>query len=129
MMPSYLLKAAPDDDFYVEWSSVADGPTWCGSRREALHHFDAELVQRADENGSSAADPDTWYGWRTSGMVVSGRWWLPRCNLAAFGHHAAASIEDTDLRLQALLEDPTEDPAEENPTCAKLVRTSVVAVD
>ena len=71
-MGSILIKASPDAEVYLLWSSVADAPTWiCDSRREVLELlyaaqnaenpfvlplFNMEpevLLARVDEQGSS----------------------------------------------------------------------------
>lgn len=73
-MGSTIVKCSPDEDFYVIWSSVVDGPTAWGTREEiAQHLFDwddqklrfpepvrqeiDERLARTDENGTSAMWP------------------------------------------------------------------------
>jgi hypothetical protein len=68
-MPSFIYKEAPDVDYYVEWSTVADGPGFRGNREEMLEHAqqgsdpwlreDAphhpeRRLERADETGTSS---------------------------------------------------------------------------
>lgn len=81
-MPYYIVKAAPDQDLYMEWSTIVDAPTFIGTREEILAYLERaaarartptpeeiaiiqELginladtpetqVQRADETGTSA---------------------------------------------------------------------------
>ena len=102
-MPSYIVKASPDEDFYVVWSTVVDAPTGWGTRA-ALEHWRPgpdtapERFDRADDNGTSAAWTD-WpkedqpYAWGDSdgfglGEVGperdGGSYTLPRANLRAF---------------------------------------------
>ena len=70
-MPSFILCAAPEGDLYCEWSSVVDGPTWIGTREEALAEFEAERVERAARAGSSALFGDPPYlGYDDGDMVV-----------------------------------------------------------
>lgn len=103
-MPSYIVKASPDEDFYVMWSTIVDAPIAWGSRedltREARDPRDvaAERFDRADHNGTSAAWPD-WpaedqpYVWGDSeGFMLGevgpecedGTYILPRANLRVF---------------------------------------------
>tara|TARA_R100001244_G_scaffold6385_14_gene7541 strand:+ start:3176 stop:3622 length:447 start_codon:yes stop_codon:yes gene_type:complete len=64
-MPTYIVKATPDEDWYCMWSTVVDAPTYWGTRRELEQaardprEIAAERFHRADDNGSSAA----WPGW------------------------------------------------------------------
>lgn len=68
-MPSFIYKEAPDVDYYVEWSSVVEAPTFTGNREEMLkrlqqdsdkwlredapHHPERRL-ERADATGTSS---------------------------------------------------------------------------
>lgn len=66
-MGKIVMKEAPDVDYYVEWSSVVEAPTFGGGRVEMLEHltmydqpqadprFQPEArLQRADETGTSS---------------------------------------------------------------------------
>lgn len=64
-MGTVILKAAPDRDLFVEWSSVVDGPTVIGTREEMLafmiEHYGSDgeqryraSLERADRTGTSA---------------------------------------------------------------------------
>lgn len=41
-MGKYIMKAAPDIDFYVEWSTVVDNWTFAGTRAEMLEYLHEE---------------------------------------------------------------------------------------
>ena len=68
-MPSFIYKEAPDVDYYVEWSSIVEAPTFTGTREEMLAHLqlhsDAWLredaphhperrLERADATGTTS---------------------------------------------------------------------------
>lgn len=98
-MPSYIIKPEPDQDFYVIWSTIVDGPTEWGTRAEVEEHLLAEAARhqaaetaqrfdRADETGSSAhergngdwTDSGFTCNWTADGNEGDPRW-LPRDNL------------------------------------------------
>ena len=104
-MPSFIVKARPDEDWYCMWSTVVDAPTSWGTRAEMVQHaWDArdvasERFERADKNGTSAKIPGTsddrqWFGWNDGEFILmeagpeqrdeDGCWLLPRENLRAF---------------------------------------------
>lgn len=104
-MGSYIIKAAPDLDVYMEWSTVVEAPTFIGSRTAILthlHHIASrgrregdspeDRVRRADDTGTSAlpnpklpscAEPLEG-AWDDAGFIVEQRGWLPRARLATF---------------------------------------------
>lgn len=68
-MGSIVMKEAPDVDFYVEWSSVVEAPTFAGTRAEMLTylqrnsdpwlredapHHPEQRLRRADETGTTS---------------------------------------------------------------------------
>lgn len=68
-MGKIVMKESPDSDFYVEWSSVVEAPTFYGNRAEMLAHLkessdewlreDAphhpeQRLKRADETGTTS---------------------------------------------------------------------------
>ena len=57
-MPSFILKAAPDADVYVEWSTVVDNLTGVGTSTS----WPADRIARADATGTSCKDPDYRFG-------------------------------------------------------------------
>lgn len=122
-MPSYVVKADPDLDLYVLWSSIVDGPCESGTREEMVEilffHDDAkyrfpdavrseiqERLDRADKNGTSAMwpreGPDAEGGWEDDTFLVysppSPHWTgpsiLPRENLRAW---LESDLEDWSL--------------------------------
>jgi hypothetical protein len=57
-MPHFIIKPDPDVDFYLDWSTIVDCPTFWGSRAE-LEAFSfvetaPERFDRADATGTSA---------------------------------------------------------------------------
>jgi hypothetical protein len=87
----FIVKAAPDVDLYMEWSLVADGPTYVGNRVQMLSYLGRtdpgrladtpeSRLNRADADGTSTRHgPDGVGSWDDSGLVVMGqRGWLPR---------------------------------------------------
>lgn len=95
-MPSFIVKVAPDEDRYVEWSTIVDAPLGWGTRSEMVNDLvrmsekkeefarpEAEKrLLRADIHGSSSFISDG--GWDDAGFVVEQRGWLPRARLGAF---------------------------------------------
>lgn len=74
-MPTYILKASPDEDLYVEWSTIVDCPVGWGTRKET-HAYDPntnteERLDRADKDGTSAlwGNPPA-FGWDDEEFVV-----------------------------------------------------------
>ncbi|MBG0818303.1 hypothetical protein [Planomonospora sp. ID82291] len=74
-MPSYVLKAAPDDDCYAIFSTVVMGETFAGTRDETAAELDrrgwsaTELLERADRTGTSC--PEQSFGaWNGPDPVV-----------------------------------------------------------
>lgn len=111
-MPSYIVKADPDEDWYCYWSTVVDAPVAFGTRAEleaAPWMTPAEVAPdrfaRADETGSSAnwanwpADQQPYIWSDTEGFVLmdcgpdrdpdEGIWVLPRANLREFCERGA----------------------------------------
>lgn len=101
-MPRYIVKAAPDIDLYVEWSTVVDNFIWSGTREELVKYGQfsgwrlniEERIARADATGTSAMWED-WEGsqegsWEDERFLVTnvenmdGYFWLNRDDLAAY---------------------------------------------
>ena len=92
-MPSYIVKADPDQDYYVMWSEVAEAPTFAGTRAEmeACDYFapaevSAERFARADEFGTSCQATAggkiyRFYEWSDPGMIYQQQGTLPRARL------------------------------------------------
>lgn len=124
-MPSYIVKADPDQDFYVRWSTIVDAPTDWGTRshleRSARRPEEVtpDRFARADERGTSAdwpgfAPDEQPYGWTDSdGFIVGevdlsndqrnddeGGWYvLPRANLRALCERLDAEQDPSDLLI------------------------------
>ncbi|QAY70005.1 hypothetical protein [Xylanimonas protaetiae] len=83
-MPSYIIKADPDTDLFVEWSTVVEAPTRWGTRAQLeAAGFDADRLDRAATKGSSCrGDIADWYVWG-EGFIYQQQGWLPRARLAA----------------------------------------------
>lgn len=125
-MPSYIVKASPDEDWYCLWSTIVDAPCRWGSRSELRRtSYDPREVapdrfQRADENGSSARWPD-WpaerqpFAWADESFILmesaperpndNGCWLLPRENLRAFCEALDAGQDTTPLCIWEQHED------------------------
>ena len=120
-MPSYIVKASPDEDYYVMWSTVVDAPTFAGTRAEmeTCHYLTPQDVAperfaRADQYGTSAqwgADEPGQeiirpYGWDTAECVYQGEdayALLPRDRLREFCDRLGRDEPVDDLLV------PTED--------------------
>jgi hypothetical protein len=119
-----IIKAAPDKDLYVEWSSIVEAPTAIGTRAE-MHDYLARTqrnvgtdtaetrLARADANGSSSLrDPMSTYdgvldgAWEDEGMIVKQRGWLPRAKLAEFAELYARDDESCYALLEPFEDDP-----------------------
>lgn len=123
-MGRYVIKAARDQDLYMEWSTIVEAPTAIGTRSEILTHLQSSpraadhpevRVTRADLTGTSALrDPESSYSgpldgaWDDEGLIVEQRGWLPRDRFAEFLTAYVMAPE----RAYALL-DPFEDEEEE----------------
>lgn len=86
-MPSYIVKADPDTDLYVEWSTIVDSPIAWGP----ASHFsneDPKRLERADRTGSSSMIGE--YTWDDEDIHVRelgtthNMYFLPRKDLKAF---------------------------------------------
>lgn len=108
-MPSYIVKASPDEDFYVMWSEIVEAPTAAGTRAEleAIGYFTPadvapERFDRADQHGTSAAAPAggkiyRFYEWTDKGMIYQQQGWLPRERLKELCDRLAADQSVDDL--------------------------------
>lgn len=74
-MPRTIIKLAPDEDWYVVWSTIVDAPTYWGTRAELEArpgaHALPERFDRADATGTSAQwgitpEPYSWDARTTS---------------------------------------------------------------
>jgi hypothetical protein len=103
-MPSYVLKADPNRDLYVEWSTIVDDATFIGTREEMLAYLQTERpgggihapearLHRADEMGTSCM-------WKVAGHPRLGAWEDPRLLVAQYGY-----LRRSDLALYAMLAD------------------------
>jgi len=95
-----LVKAAKDQDTYVGWSTVADGPKGVWSRETATEYgWPKTYLDRADATGTSARDGDG--AWDDNGFVAEQRGWLPR---ARIGDYAVEYLHGDRQAAYALLE-------------------------
>jgi hypothetical protein len=128
LMPSFLVKADPDADWYCLWSTIVDAPTYWGTRAElAAEHPNPAAVaperfERADKNGTSAMIPgvldvEQWFGWNDRSFILmeagpeyreGGCWLLPRANLRAFCEALDAEQDTTPLCVWESHEDETD---------------------
>ena len=105
-MGSQIVKVAPDQDLYLEWSSVVDAPTRVGTRAEFAAHLNearrgeewmpAERIEarlrRADETGSSAYRPFA-IDWNHTGPMYQQQGTLPRHRLVEYAHRLLVDID------------------------------------
>lgn len=97
-MPTFIVKPDRDADMYVAWSTIVEGPTWLGTRDEALDYgIGAERLTRADDTGTSALDISVG-AWDDAGFIALDPLpefrWLPRANLAAYTQAIAKGCVD-----------------------------------
>ena len=76
-MPTYLIKAEPDGDLFIEWSTVVDNAVSYGTREDYLSlGFDPERIDRAEQFGTSALWPQDaeprkrFLGWDAESVLV-----------------------------------------------------------
>lgn len=102
-----LVKAAPDKDLYVQWSTVCDMPGGVFSRETALEYgFPRSKVDHADEHGSSSRIGDG--TWDDKGWVAEQRGWLRR---DLIGDYAVEYLHGDREAAYALLEPFDDEPA------------------
>jgi hypothetical protein len=102
-MPSYIVKAAPDEDLYVEWSTVVDAPIRWGTSDALVLRRDRK--SRADATGTSSFDG--FYNWEQESFLVAnlgdGHFYrLPRHNLRVFLETLSAAPEEQETQQAAL---------------------------
>jgi len=107
-MPSFVLKASPDEDLYCIYSTTVDAVVFIGTRGETRQHLlyedgsngrPDERLERADETGSSCREPG--YGWDAESLWIGegpGHGHLPRASLSEYLQallvHDIAAAED-----------------------------------
>jgi hypothetical protein len=86
-MPSYIVKAEPETDLYVMWSTVVDCPVAWGTAAD-FQDEDPARLERADRRGTSSFDG--FYNWEDEEFYVrelgttDNDYMLPRKHLKAF---------------------------------------------
>lgn len=114
-MGQCILKAAPDRDLYLIWSTVVDNAIWVGDRTALVEHLREEYgrssnfetrIARADRRGSSMLDYgfgrwDDEYLAVGEGSPMDGWYHLRRDRLVAY---AEALLAGDDAAAVALLE-------------------------
>jgi hypothetical protein len=109
-----LVKAAPDKDLYVQWSTVCDMPGGVFSRETALEYgFPPSRLDHADEHGSSSRLGDG--AWDDKGWVAEQRGWLRRDRI---GEYAVEYLHGDREAAYALLE-PFDDPKDDDEPAAR----------
>lgn len=112
-----IIRVSPDEDLYLEWSSIVEAPTFVGTRTQLLVHLHRnyqpvetpeQRVDRTDETGSSGRDG---WGckWDATGEIYMQRGFLPRARMAEFARRLLAdqNAEPTDL-LEPFDDEPAE---------------------
>jgi hypothetical protein len=130
-MGRIIMKESPETDFYVEWSSVVEAPTFAGTRAEMLAHLQSESdpwlrddaphhpemrLARVDETGTSsmwvahAGMRDKYAeegAWDDNGEIYKQQGFVPRSRLFDLTRRVMA---DHDADVSDLL-DPFDDAA------------------
>jgi hypothetical protein len=103
---SFILRAAPDRDLYVLWSSVCDDAEFVGTRDEVAVYLSVQYgydhpaerwLTRADATGTSSRIGAGAWG---HDLVVDQCGMLRRSDL---GHYAEAWAADDQTAIEALL--------------------------
>ncbi|WP_416976689.1 hypothetical protein [Streptomyces sp. T028] len=95
-----IVKAAPDQDLYVGWSSIAEGPTGAWTRAEALAYgFPRSRLDRADANGSSALGDYRPGLWDDDGFIAEQRGILRRDRIGDYAQLYLSGREDAAFDL------------------------------
>lgn len=83
-MPSYVVKPKPDDDFYVYWSTIVEGPTNFGPHSAMIQdpEITAERLDRADRTGTSCEVG--FFAWDEDDLIYEQRGTVNRVDLRAF---------------------------------------------
>lgn len=110
-----LVKAAPDKDLYVQWSTVCDMPGGVFSRETALDYgFPPSRLDHADEHGSSSRIGDG--AWDDKGFVAEQRGWLRR---ELLGEYAVEYLHGDRVAAYALLEPFDDDPKDDDESATR----------
>jgi hypothetical protein len=121
-MGRFVVKVAPTRDLYMEWTTVAEGPTYVGTRTQMATHLAADgtrsngLVQqilaRASTQGTSSSIGAG--GWNDIGMIYAQQGWLHPAQFEALADRFAAAGrgEYEYLDLLELFDDDTEEVAQ-----------------
>lgn len=126
-MGNIVMKEAPDVDFYVEWSSVVEAPTFAGTRAEMLAHISSGVdpylrddaphhperrMERVDQTGTSslwitkaneespefAAHGYPEQGsWQSDGEIYQQQGFCPRSRLFDLTRRVMAGEDPSDL--------------------------------
>lgn len=109
-MPTFIVKPERERDFYVLWSTVVDNVVGVGDTRALLAAGEpAERLERANANGTSAHDAET-FGWDDPQFLVTnmgrpGFFWLQRSDLAVFALLLVEDRTDEAMRFLTEIED------------------------
>lgn len=120
-MGSIIMKEAPDVDFYVEWSSVVEAPTFAGTRAEMLAHISRGVdewlredaphhperrMERVDQAGTSSlwvttAGMRDQYpeegSWEDNGEIYQQQGFCPRSRLFELTRRVMRGEDPSDL--------------------------------
>ena len=106
--PRLILKAAPDQDLYIGWSTMCEAPAGSWTRAEAAEcGIDPERLDRADKTGTSFIDSAEG-AWDDRVMITEQRGLLPRVHLAAYAELWLSGEQDKAFDLLEPFEDETE---------------------
>ncbi|KJK40251.1 hypothetical protein UK15_07835 [Streptomyces variegatus] len=107
-----LIKAAPDRDQYVGWSTSCDMPAGVWSRETALEYgFPASRLDRADRTGTSSHIGDG--AWDDKGFIAEQRGWLRRDLMGDYAvEYLLGDREAAYALLEPLDSGPADDPSQ-----------------
>ncbi|WP_280422745.1 hypothetical protein [Nocardia carnea] len=91
-MPRFLLKAAPETDLYMFWSTVVSAPLYVGTRTETFDYLiqtedftpdtAQPAIETADRHGTTSRYTGSWND--SDGLILDEPAWLSRANFAPF---------------------------------------------
>lgn len=103
-MPHEIIKPSPDEDFYIDWSSITEAPCYWGTREHMAREVepgDGKRFDRADQNGSSAMHSAGTFWGRDEIFMQQGI--VPRANMRALCERIEAAGGDSSIDVSDLL--------------------------
>lgn len=102
MWGGVIVKASREEDLYVHWSTIAEGPLWVGTRAQAAKYgYDEDRLARAEATGTSAQHEWAEGGWDDDPCFIAEQAGLvPR---ALVGAYAQAVLGGRKQEARAML--------------------------